>query len=224
MGRFHQDSFPGESNAYREARDALLAAEMDLRKQVEAVAELRRTLPPGGELKEDYVFDEGDDAHETQFSELFENGHEILLLYSFMYSGDGDPCPMCTAFLDSLNGNAPHIRQRVGLAIVAKAPIDKIQAFARSRGWNNLRMLSSGRNSYNADYFGERPEFGQIPSMNVFRNTANGIRHLYNTELFFVPPEDGQHPRHMDMMWPLWNVFDLTPEGRGADWFPGRDY
>ena len=130
---------------------------------------------------------------------------------------------MCTAFLDSLNGNARHITQRVNLAIVAKEPIDMVQAFADERGWTNLRMLSSATSSYNADYFTEEPDDEQEPALHTFVRYEGKIHHYYASELFFVPFEKG-HPRHLDLAWPLWALFDATPDGRGEDWFPMIEY
>lgn len=231
MGRFHDDRFPGESDTYRDARDELLVAEQALRQQVEDVAELRRRLPPGGPLKEDYIFQEGatdlsdrDTVTETKFSSLFEDGKQSLVIYSFMYVPDGDPCPMCTTFLDSLNGNAPHIGDRINLAVVAKAPIGAIREWARKRKWNNLRLLSSGSTTYNTDYIAERPDGSQLGIINVFRKTDSLIHHTYNTEMIYAGTAEGQHPRHVDSIWPLWNMFDLTPDGRGTDWFPKTSY
>lgn len=231
MGKFHDDAFPGESDAYRAARDKLLAAEIELRKRVEEVAAMRRALPPGGMLKEDYVFDEGaadltdrDFVKQTRFSDLFDAGKDNLAVYSFMYAQGGEPCPGCTAFLDSLNGNAPHITQRINLTVVAKAPIGTIRKWARRRDWKNLRLLSAEGNTYNTDYFAERSNGAQIPVMNVFRRTADSIRHTYSTEMLFASAEEGQENRHVDMLWPLWNAFDLTQEGRGTDWWPQLSY
>ena len=131
---------------------------------------------------------------------------------------------MCTAFLDSLNGSAGHISQRVNLAVVAKAPLRTIRDFAASRGWSNLRLLSSAGNGYNADYYGESEGGDQWPMVNVFRRDADGIHHTYASEIFFAGSEEGQHPRHVDAMWPLWNLFDLTPEGRGDAIVPRQDF
>lgn len=230
MRQFHDDRFPGESESYRAARDELLAAKIDLRKQVEAVAAQRRALPLGGALTENYFFEEDTaalDAAEsivqTQFADLFANGKDSLFLYSFMYAPDGDACPACTAMLDALNGSAPHIRDRINFAVVAKAPIGQVRTWAQSRGWKNLRLLSSHGNTYNTDYGAER-DGAQLPAINVFRRTDDGIFHTYNAELLYGPSEDGQHPRHADAIWPLWSVFDLTPDGRGTDWFPSYTY
>jgi predicted dithiol-disulfide oxidoreductase (DUF899 family) len=161
MGQFHEHRFPGESDGYREARDKLLAAETDLRRRIEAVAELRRSLPPGG-VAEDYVFEEGaadlsdrETVTRTKLSELFQDGKTSLVLYSFMYPPNGNACPMCTAFLDGLNGSARHIGARANLAVVAKGPGSGTGAtFASCRPaatattgtiWRKPPMAPSGR-------------------------------------------------------------------------------
>lgn len=231
MGQFHAYRFPGESDAYREARDRLLAAERELRRKVEDIAALRRNLPAGGRVQEDYVFEEGapdltdlDTVRQTRFSDLFAPGKDTLVLYSLMYPPGGAACPMCTAFLDSLNGSARHVGDQVNLAVVAKAPIRTIREFAASRGWDALRFLSSNANSYNRDYFSESADGDQWPLIHVFRRDGQGIHHTYASELFFAPGEEGMHPRHVDALWPLWNVLDLTPDGRGSDWWPKISY
>lgn len=230
MGNKHDRRFPGESSAYRSTRDELLDMEAELRRLQEAVAAKRRTLPLGGKVPEDYVFEAvpsegGGNGGTVSLSQMFRPGQDNLVVYGFMYGPDWEQaCPMCTSMLDSLNGTAPHVGDRISLAVVAKAPPEKIQAWARQRGWRNLRLFSSADNTFNRDYFAESPDGDQLPSLNVFARTAEGVFHFYNTELFFVPPEEGQHPRHVDLIWPVWNLFDLTPEGRGADWFPKVSY
>ncbi len=224
MAAFHEKRFPGESDAYRQARNNLLAAELELKRQVEDVAVMRRKLPLGGEIPEDYVFSDGTGG-ETRLSGLFSRGKDSLVVYNFMYApGDDAPCPMCTAMLDSLNASAPHIEQRVNLAVVAKAPIEVLNAWKAERGWNRLVLLSSGQNSFNRDYFGEGEGGNQLPMLNVFQRLGEAIYHCYGTEALYAPAEPGQHNRHVDMIWPLWNVFDLTKAGRGEDWFPALSY
>ena len=227
----HDVRFPGEGKAYREARNALLKAEIDLRRQIEAVAALRRKLPPGGAVPENYVFEE-DSAplggvsapREVRLSELFDKDAS-LIVYSFMYGpGVAAPCPSCTSILDSMNGAALHVGQHVNLAVVAKSPIERIRDFARARGWNNLRLLSSAKNSYNRDYHGESAAGSQIPNLNVFVRRGGKIHHIFSTELLFAPSDPGQDHRHVDIIWPLWTLYDLTPEGRGADWYPKLGY
>ena len=228
----HTERFPNESRAYRTARDRLLRAEIELRRHVEQVAAMRRKLPLGGVVAQDYEFDEGaaDPAdtmsvRRVKLSELFRPGKDTLVVYSFMY-GPHMPkaCPMCTCMLDSLDGNAAHAAQRINLAVVAKSPIGRIREFARGRGWRNLRLLSSASSSYNRDYRGESAEGKQLPALNVFVKRGDRIHHVYNTELMFAPRAKGQDARHVDSIWPLWNLLDLTPEGRGADWYPKLEY
>jgi len=228
----HSLRFPGENDSYRSARNQLLLAEMALRKQIEAVAELRRKLPLGGAVPEDYAFEEGaadlDDpsgAHQVRISELFEPGKDTLVVYNFMYGPEmKSACTSCTSMLDSLNGAAPHVSQRVNLVVVAKSPLERLRAFARERGWGHLRLLSSAANTYNRDYYGESSEGKQRPALNVFQRCDGAIRHFYQSELMFAPTEPGQDARHIDMIWPLWNLFDFTPEGRGEDWYPKLSY
>jgi predicted dithiol-disulfide oxidoreductase (DUF899 family) len=218
----HAVQFPNESMKYRAKRNELLRAEMDLRTHVERVAALRRKLPLGGEVREDYVF-EGADGPVT-LSELF-GKHDTLVLYNFMYGPRmKDACPMCTAMLDSLNGAAEHLGQRVGLAVVAKSPTERIADFARERGWDQLRLVSSADNSFNRDYQGETANGDQMPMLHVFTRRNGKIHQVWSSEMLFPPSGRGQHSRHIDMIWPLWNVLDLTPEGRGSDWIPRLSY
>ena len=227
----HQIRFPGESQKYREARDKLLDAEIELRRSIENVSAQRRTLPLGGVVPEDYFFDEivgqygKSSKREVQMSELFGKGKDTLILYSFMYGPQMKrPCPSCTSIIDSLDGTARHVTQRVNLAVVAKSPIDRIREFAKERGWRHVRLLSSERSTYNHDYQGENAKGEQMPAMNVFVRKDGEIFHSWNTELMFAPSEPGQDMRHVDMIWPVWNLFDATPDGRGTGWSPKLSY
>jgi predicted dithiol-disulfide oxidoreductase (DUF899 family) len=159
------------------------------------------------------------------------------VIYSFMFPRDpGDkragprtgetallpleegPCPSCVAFLDQLDGAAEHAGQHINLAVVAKAPLPRILTFAEERGWRRLRLLSSGANTYNRDYLGETAEGHQRPMLNVFHRDGEVIRHVWASELLYAPTEPGQDPRHVGALEPVWNLFDLTPEGRPTDW------
>jgi len=227
----HKVRFPGESPAYRAARDKLLDAEIELRRATEAVAMQRRKLPLGGELPQDYVFEEivGDSGKGTKkkvrMSELFAPGKDSLILYNFMYGPDVKrPCPSCTSIIDGLDGEAQHVGQRVNLAIVAKSPIERIREFAKERGWRHLRILSSANSTYNHDYQGENAKGEQMPAMNVFVKRNGKMYHSWNTELMFAPSDPGQDMRHVDMIWPLWSLLDVTPDGRGEKWNPKLAY
>jgi predicted dithiol-disulfide oxidoreductase (DUF899 family) len=227
----HEVRFPGESASYRAARDKLLGAEVEMRRAMEAVAAQRRALPLGGEIPEDYAFDEivgvnGEGEIRTvRISELFAKGMDSLIIYSFMYGPEmARPCPLCTSIIDGLDAEAPHVVQRANLAVVAKSPIKRIREFAAERRWRNLRLLSSERTTYNHDYQGENSRGEQMPALNVFTRRGNKIYHTYCTELLFAPSDPGQDGRHVDTIWPLWNLFDFTPEGRGEKWSPKLSY
>lgn len=179
-----------------------------------------------------------------RFSELFEAGKDTLVVYSFMFprwSGDtrpgpagGEtarlplsetPCPSCTSILDSLDGAARHLAQRLNLAVVAKSDPERIRAFAQERGWRHLRLLSSRNNTYNHDYHAETSEGEQVPILNVFVRDGDQLRHSWATELMLAPQDEGEEPRHVDSIWPIWNVLDMTADGRGTDsGFPGLHY
>jgi len=232
--------YPGESAEYRSARDELLAKEVGLRRQMEAVAGARRELPPGGEIPEDYVFHgAGPDGEpmDVRLSDLFAPGKDSLAIYSFMFPRDPEddrpgpvretktaklplregPCPSCVSLLDQLDGMVEHAAQVMNFAVVAKSPLDRVLTFGRERGWKRLRLLSSADNTYNRDYLAETPEGAQRPILNVFNRDGGTIRHFWGSELFYAQWDPGQDPRHVGTLEPLWNLFDLTPEGR-PDW------
>ena len=166
-------------------------------------------------------------AVDVRLSELFAPGKDSLVIYNMMFPRALDedlPCPSCTQFLDSFDGAAEHIAQRVNLAVVAKVELPRLLAHAKQRGWRRLRLLSSAANTYNRDYHGEAADGAQMPMMNVFRRDGEVIRHFWGSELLYAPTEPGQDPRHGDTLEPLWNLFDLTPEGRGTDWYPDFSY
>lgn len=165
-GRSMGVRFPGEYEEYRAARDRLLQQEIDLRRAMEAVAAVRRRLPPGGPVPQDYLF-RGRDAEgapaDVRLSELFAPGKDSLLIYSMMFPRDPEddrpgpasgrtallpllegPCPSCTAPLDQLDGAAEHVAQRMNFVAVGKAPLGHILGFAADRGWR-LRITVSRR-------------------------------------------------------------------------------
>lgn len=222
----HKNIFPNEGDEYRKARNKLLIAEINLRKQLSDVTNQRMKLPMGGKLKEDYVFDEikNGKTRKIKFSELFKDKKNSLIIYSMMYDPNWvEACPACTSILDGLDGSAPHVNEQTNFFVVSKAPIKKLQAWKKKRGWSNLHLLSSFNNSYNKDYFAEDSKSEQIPALNVFQKTPHGIFHFFNTELLYVKPEKGQDAHHVDLIWPIWSLFDFTPEGR-RDWFPSNSY
>jgi predicted dithiol-disulfide oxidoreductase (DUF899 family) len=218
--------YPNESPGYRTARNELLAAELEARRAVERAAALRRSLPPGGEVAEDYLFEDAGqdgDIRQVRLSGLFAPGQDTLLLYSYMFGPEMEaPCPSCTSIIDSLDGAVPHITRRVTFAAVVKSPLSRIQPFARSRAWRHVRLLSSAHSSYNRDYHAEAADGSQQPGMNVFVLDGGQVRHFWGAEE--APSDEGQEPRNLDLFWPIWHLLDITPAGRGPGPFPQLSY
>jgi predicted dithiol-disulfide oxidoreductase (DUF899 family) len=230
----HDVRFPGESDEYRRARDALLQAEVELRRQIERVAAQRRELPLGGRVLTDYVFDEWDAAangpRQVRLSELFEEGKDTLFLYSFMIVPPEQglpfvgPCPSCTSIIDGIDGALPHITQRISFAVAAKPPVEQFRQHGERRGWRHVRLLSAAPSSYSRDYGAEDGNGFQWPIATVFVRRNGAIHHFWSSELWFAGGDgEGQGPRHVDFMWPVWMVFDRTPAGRGT-WEPKLEY
>jgi predicted dithiol-disulfide oxidoreductase (DUF899 family) len=213
---------------------------------MEEVAASRRALPPGGAVPEDYIFQGArDDGTPTdvRLSELFAPGKNTLVIYSFMFPRDPSdsspgpasgqtalldlaesPCPSCTALLDQLDGATEHAEQHINFVVVAKTTLPRLLTFARERGWRRLRLLSSAANTYNPDYHGETVDGFQRPMLNVFHRDQRTIRHFWASELLYAPVDRGQDPRHVGTIEPLWNLLDLTPEGRPNDWYERLSY
>jgi predicted dithiol-disulfide oxidoreductase (DUF899 family) len=231
-------TFPNESAEYRSARRKLLQHEVELRRQMECVAAEIRALPPGGVVPEDYEFDHigpnGVPA-KIRLSELFRPGTESLIVYHFMFprhcndmraapsSGSAaglplaeGPCPSCTALLDNWDGAVPHVEGLgANVVAVAKAPIERVAAFAREHGWRHLKVISAADNSFKRDYSGEDEKGQQMPIMTVFHKDADGVIRLsWASELLFEPAEPNQDPRHAGTVEPMWTLLDLTREGR----------
>jgi len=202
--------YPNESKEYRKARDALLKEEQALVDQVNALAAKRRTLPLGGELKEDYAFqwaNDGKVGKRVKFSELF-GDKETLMLYSFMYGPHWDnPCLSCTSLMDGFDRSAYQVTRHAAFAGIAKAPPEKINAWAKKRGWTQIALLSGFESPFQADYKCQQgsDDDMQLPVMHVFTKRGGKIHHFWATEL----PSS-----HVDTVWPYWNLMDFTPEGR----------
>lgn len=208
--------FPNESPAYREARQKLMALEVQARRAIEAAAVARRALPLGGEVPEDFVFEEcdrGGSVRSVRLSELFLPHSPTLVIYSYMFGAKRqEPCPMCTSFLDGLNGVIAHLRQRAALAVVAQSSPKRLFDWAEARGWR-LRVLSAAKNRYNALYVPWADADGSMAALHVFAKRDGKIHHTYAMEMSEADP--GQDSRGGDLLSPVFNFFDLTPEGRG---------
>ncbi|MCF3102325.1 DUF899 family protein [Streptomyces roseoverticillatus] len=218
-----------EPAEYVRAREELRQAEIELMRHRERVAEQRRRLP-AGPVVDDYVFEEGPadlQAGDTpvttvRLSELFTGPGRDLVVYHFMFGKrQTEACPMCTMWIDGINGVARHIAQNVDFAIVAAADPPTLRAYARKRQWTNLRLLSAGSGTFKYDLGSEDAEGNQDSTVSVFTRDDDGaVRHFYSAHPRMADDID---QRGIDLMTPVWHVLDLTSRGRG-EWFAGLDY
>jgi predicted dithiol-disulfide oxidoreductase (DUF899 family) len=214
--------FPNESIEYRQARDALLAEEIELRRHIERVAEQRRKLPPGGEVKGDYRF-EGINGPVT-LEQLF-GDKQTLVTYSYMFGPQRErPCPMCTSLLSSWDGEVLDVQQNVALAVIARSPLQRLLDFKAERGWKHLPLFSDVNGNFSRDYHSVTPEGNDIPAFSVFTRRDGTIRLFWAGEMGDVTADPGQDPRGAPDLMPLWTIIDSTPEGRAPTWYPKLNY
>jgi predicted dithiol-disulfide oxidoreductase (DUF899 family) len=228
-GTYRQTNLPNESPEYLAKREELRLAEIELMKQRERCAEIRRAMPNGATIR-DYEFLEGpasldqDDepVRKVKLSELFTKLDRSLVIYQMMFGKkQTSPCPMCTAWIDSWNGVAHHLAQNIDVAIVAAADPSTLRAFARERGWNRLRLLSAGESTFKYDLGSEDASGNQDSTISVFTRDSDGtLRHFYSVHPRLA--EDIQQ-RGIDEWNPIWNILDLTPQGRG-DFLAALEY
>ena len=228
-GTFRQTNLSNESSDYLVKREALRLAEIELMRQRERVAELRRHLPQGAPIQ-DYAFAEGPrdpnagDApvRTTRLSELFTKPNRSLIIYHLMYGKrQTKPCPMCTAWLDGANGVAHHLAKNLDFAVVAAAAVPSLRAHARARGWDKLRLLSAGSSTFKYDLGSEDQEGHQDSTISVFTRDFDGtVRHFYSAHPRMAPDIN---ERGIDLLAPIWHFLDLTPQGRG-NWYTSLDY
>lgn len=213
--------YPNDSAEYREARVALLAEEVELRRHIERVAAQRRALPPGGEAR-DYRFKD-EDGKTVSLAGLF-GGHDTLVTYFWMYGPERErPCPMCTSFLGSLDIPVRDISQRIAMAVIGRSPVERQLAFARERGWSNLKFYATVGDDFARDYRGLAPDGSEWPALDVWVRRDGKVLHFWGSELGGTA-DPGQDARGAPDPTPLWNILDLTPAGRGTDWFPALAY
>lgn len=222
LARTSKMRFPNESVQYRQAREALLAEEIELRRHIERVAEQRRALPPGGEVTKDYRFES--EHGPVSFADLFD-GKQTLVVYSYMFGPQRErPCSMCTSLLSAWDGEARDVEQRVGLAVVARSPIDRLIAFKNARGWRALKLYSDTSGEFSRDYYGLTDKGGDDAAFNVFTRQGGKVRHFWSGEMSSESADPGQDARGAPDLMPLWTILDVTPEGRGTDWYPKLEY
>ena len=218
-----------ETDEYRARREELRLAEIELIAHREQVAEMRRRLPVGP-VVDDYVFLEGprdlaagdEPVREVRLSELFTGPDRALVVYELMYGKQQtEACPMCTMWIDGFNGVAHHIARNVDLVVVAAADVPTLRAHARGRGWDRLRLLSCGDNTFKYDLGSEDERGNQDSAIAVFNRDADGsVRHTYSGR---PQRADDLPERGIDQLCATWNVLDLTPRGRG-DWYSQLSY
>jgi predicted dithiol-disulfide oxidoreductase (DUF899 family) len=228
-GTFQQTNLENESEEYLAKREELRLAEIDLMRQRERVAELRRALPQGATI-DDYEFSEGParlDAGDgpistVRLSDLFSGPNRSLVIYHFMYGKkQANACPMCTLWIDGFNGVEHHVAQNVDFAIAAAADPATLRAYARKRGWSNLRLLSCGANTFKYDLGSEDHEGRQDSAISVFTKADDGaLRHHYTSHPRMGPEIN---ERGIDLLTPVYNVLDLVPQGRG-NWYSSLNY
>jgi predicted dithiol-disulfide oxidoreductase (DUF899 family) len=215
--------FPGASAEYNAARTALLADEIEFRRSMTRLTERRRALPPGPVISKNYRFKD-EQAFEVGLIDLF-GDKTTLVTYFWMYGPQRQrPCPMCTNWLGAVNGNAADIKQRVALKILGRSPVDRQYAFAQERGWRDLNFVQTVGDDYAKDLGILTPDGNEYPALVVFKRDGDTVRLFWASEMTKDMADAGQDPRDAPDIASLWSVLDLTPEGRGTDWYPKLQY
>ena len=215
--------FPGESDAYRNARQALLAEEIEFRRHMTRLTEQRRALPPGPVIQKEYRFKDANGAT-VGLIDLF-GDHSTLVTYFWMYGPQRErPCPMCTNFLGAVNGNAADIKQRVALKVLGRSKVERQFAFAAERGWRNLDFVQTVGDDYAKDLKLINDDGSENPALVVFKRDGDKARLFWAAEMTREMADPGQDPRVAPDIASLWTVLDLTPEGRGSGWYPKLSY
>jgi predicted dithiol-disulfide oxidoreductase (DUF899 family) len=220
LARANNARKPNESAEYRRAREALLAEEIELRRHIERVAEMRRSLPPGGEVTKNYSF-EGEHGKAT-LADLF-GDKQTLIVYSYMFGPQRErPCPMCTSFMGTWETKLQDVERRVAFVFVARSPIARLIAAKQARGWTQHKIFSDVSGDYTRDYVNK--DDADLPGYNVFTRRDGKVRHFWSGEMGAATADPGQDPRGAPDFDPLWTILDTTPEGRGKDWYPSLNY
>jgi predicted dithiol-disulfide oxidoreductase (DUF899 family) len=107
--------------------------------------------------------------------------------------------------------------------VIGRSPVARQLAFARERGWRNLRFFATTSDDFARDYRGLTPDGDEVPAFDVWVKKDGVVRHFWGSELGDAADE-GQDPRGAPDPTPLWNILDLTPAGRGTDWYPKLSY
>ncbi len=214
--------YPNDSAEYRVARTRLLAEEIELRRQIERVAAMRRELPLGGQPPSYAFLDEN--GKTVGLADLF-GRHDTLITYFWMYGPQRErPCPMCTSFLGSIDHPARDLEQRVALAVLGRSPVSRQLAFARERGWRNLKFYQTVGDDFARDYRGLAPNGDEWAALDVWVKRDGAVRHFWAGEMDASTADPAQDPRGAPDVAPLWTLLDMTPGGRGDKWYPQLEY
>jgi predicted dithiol-disulfide oxidoreductase (DUF899 family) len=214
--------FPGASPEYDAARQKLLQEEIEFRRHMTRLVEQRRALPPGPVIRKNYRFKD-EQGFERGLRELF-GDHDTLVTYFWMYGPERErPCPMCTNWLGAVNGNAADIQQRVALKILGRSPVGRQYAFAQERGWRDLHFVQTVGDDYARDLGLLQPD-GEYPALTVYQRSGDEVRLFWASEMTKAMADPGQDPRDAPDIASLWSILDLTPAGRGTDWYPKLQY
>ena len=223
LAKKRRPMFPGESDSYRAARDALLENEIEFRRHMTRLVEQRRALPAGPIIEKDYRFKD-ENAFEVGLVDLF-GDKDTLVTYFWMYGPQRErPCPMCTNWLGAVNGNAADIKQRVALKILGRSSVDRQYAFAQERGWRDLNFVQTIGDTYANDLGLLDGKGGEWPALVVYRRDGKNVRVFWASQMSKEMADPGQDPRTAPDIASLWSILDLTPGGRGTDWYPKLAY
>lgn len=215
--------FPGATDAYRRAREALLAEEIEFRRHMTRLAEQRRALPPGPVIEKDYRFND-EQGMEVGLVDLF-GDKDTLVTYFWMFGPQRErPCPMCTNWLGAVEGNAADIEQRVALKILGRSPVERQFLFAQERGWRHLDFVQTVGDDYANDLGLINEDGSENPALVVYRRDGDRVRLFWTSGMTREMADEGQDPRDAPDIASLWSILDLTPEGRGTDWYPRLNY
>jgi predicted dithiol-disulfide oxidoreductase (DUF899 family) len=207
------------------ARRRFLAKEKELTRLRDELSQERRQLP-WERVDKSYVFD--GPTGQLTLDELFA-GKSQLVVYHLMFAPEAEAaCRGCSFWADNFNGTIPHLEQRdVSFVAISRAPIAKLQSFARRMGWS-FNWVSCAGNDFNYDYqasfraeqiadgtalynFERNPEqMPDKPGFSVFFRDANGDAfHTYST-----------YARGIDPMNVAFQLLDLVPKGRNEAGLP----
>ena len=215
--------FPGETDEYRSARQSLLKEEIEFRRQMTRLADRRRALPDGPIIEKDYRFKDANGA-DLGLLELFD-GKQALVTYFWMFGpARARPCPMCTNWLGAVNGNAADIKQRVSLKILGRSPVERQIGFAQERGWRDLDFVQTAGDDYASDLGLINADGSENPALCVFKRDGDRVRLFWAREMSADMADPGQDPRDAPDIASLWSILDLTPGGRGTEWYPKLSY